>query len=78
MLSQVAFETGVLFMGLQSDAELCITGQQTLVGQTTYDVIYSLGYTMSGPAYSADSFVVQVDEASGNVQCMRGESTAID
>ena len=80
-LSQVAFETGVLFMGPQSDAELCITGQQTLGGihQTTYDVIYSPGYTMSGPAYSADSFVVQVDEASGNVWVvMRGEPTAID
>ena len=69
-LSQVAFETGVLFMVTTIRCGTLHHGTTDSgwdSSGTTYDVICSPGYTMSGPAYSADSFVVQVDEASGNV-----------
>ncbi len=79
LLSQMAFD--VTFLHVQSNAEYCLTGQRSQDGihETTYDVIYIPGYTMSGPAYNTASFVVQVDEDSGDVWvAASGEPTSID
>ena len=78
-LSKMAFDTAVLYVG--HDAELCLTGHRTQNGihQTTYDVVHSPGYTQWGPGYIATSFVVQVDENSGDIWVAeRGEPTSID
>lgn len=77
-MSQMAFDTAVLYVG--PDAELCLTSHRDRDGvhQTTYDVIHSPGHTQWGPGYSTESFVVQLDEASGDIWvAQRGEPTSI-
>jgi len=78
-LSQMALDTTLL--RVESDAQYCLTSQRTQDGihEATYDVIFMPGYTMAGPAYKTESFVVQVNLDSGDVWVAAwGEPTSVD